>query len=140
MSHTYHRKKSWCFFAFKANRFFKSNQFLSSERSKSVKSDVRKGVVSSVTQYQMFSVLRRLLIKISWLKKFVQNRKQCFIQSIYFNIMSVVSNTFLNYFESHILLIFLVKVALPPTMSIETKDWMISYFIVKKITISLLYN
>ena len=125
MSHTYHRKKLWCFFAFKANRFFTSNQFLSSERSKSVKSDVRKGVVSSVTQYQMFSVLRRLLIKISWLKKFVQNRKQCFIHSMYFNIMSVVSNTFLNYFESHILLVFLVEVAVPPTMSIETKYWMI---------------
>ena len=40
---------------------------------------------------------------------------------MYFNIMSVVSNTFLNYFESHILLVFLVEVAVPPTMSIETK-------------------
>lgn len=132
MSHTYHRKRSWCFFAFKANRFFKSNQFLSSERSKSVKSDVREGVVSSVTQYQMFSVLRRLLIKISWLKKFVQNRKQCFIHSIYFNVMSVVSNTFLNYFKSYILLIFLVEVALPPTMSIETRLNDLTLILLKK--------
>ena len=46
--------------------------------------------------------------------------------------MSVVSNTFLNYFKSYILLIFLVEVALPPTMSIETRLNDLTLILLKK--------